>query len=81
LQHPLYPILRKVTRVPEHLEHPTGATRPAAPAPLLLGRHLLNLGVPPGPQMGVILKAVYERQLDGDVRTLEDAIAMARRMI
>ena len=27
LQHPLYPILRKVTRVPEHLEHPIGATR------------------------------------------------------
>ena len=53
----------------------------AAPAPLLLGRHLLDLGVPPGPQMGVILKAVYERQLDGDVRTLEDGIAMARRMI
>ena len=53
----------------------------AAPAPLLLGRHLLDLGVPPGPQMGVILRAVYERQLDGDVRTLEDGIAMARRMI
>jgi len=26
LQHPLYPILRKVTRIPEGLEHPSGAT-------------------------------------------------------
>jgi len=26
LQHPLYPILRKVTRIPEGLEHPTQAT-------------------------------------------------------
>ncbi len=37
----------------------------APPAPLLLGRHLLPLGVAPGPRMGEILRAVYERQLDG----------------
>ncbi|MEO8483507.1 MAG: HD domain-containing protein [Acidobacteriota bacterium] len=53
----------------------------AAPAPLLLGRHLLELGVHPGPRMGVILKAVYERQLDGDVKTTEDGIAIARGIL
>jgi tRNA nucleotidyltransferase (CCA-adding enzyme) len=53
----------------------------AAPAPILLGRHLLDLGVPPGPRMGVILKAVYERQLDGAVRTLEDGIAVAQEIL
>jgi tRNA nucleotidyltransferase (CCA-adding enzyme) len=53
----------------------------APPVPLLLGRHLIELGVAPGPQMGLILKAVYERQLDGDVKTLEDGIATAREII
>lgn len=43
------------------------------PAPILMGRHLLEMGVPPGPRMGRILRAVYERQLDGAVTTLEDA--------
>ena len=36
-----------------------------APKPILLGRHLLDLGVAPGPRMGLILKEIYERQLDG----------------
>jgi tRNA nucleotidyltransferase (CCA-adding enzyme) len=49
------------------------------PPPLLLGRHVLALGVTPGPGVGVVLAAVYERQLDGDVRTLDEAIAEARR--
>jgi tRNA nucleotidyltransferase (CCA-adding enzyme) len=51
------------------------------PAPLLLGRHLLAMGVTPGPRMGEILKAVYEQQLDGAVTTLEDAEAAARALI
>ena len=53
----------------------------AAPKPLLLGRHLLDLDVKPGPAMGTILKAVYEQQLDGSVRTLEEAVAAARALI
>jgi tRNA nucleotidyltransferase (CCA-adding enzyme) len=48
-----------------------------APAPLLLGRHLLDLGLKPGPQMGEILRRVYELQLDGKVTTLEEAITAA----
>ena len=48
------------------------------PAPMLLGRHLLELGVPPGPRVGEILKAVYEQQLDGAVQDLDVAIAAAR---
>ncbi|HUU36539.1 MAG TPA: HD domain-containing protein, partial [Vicinamibacterales bacterium] len=50
----------------------------APPAPILLGRHLLELGVSPGPRMGEILRAVYERQLDGAVTTLTGAVAAAR---
>jgi len=48
------------------------------PAPILLGRHLLELGVKPGPRMGDILKVVYEQQLDGTVTSLDEAVAAAR---
>lgn len=51
------------------------------PPRLLLGRHLLALGVLPGPRMGTILKDVYERQLDGEITTLDEAIAFARTKI
>ena len=50
------------------------------PVPVLLGRHLIDLGVKPGPRMGEILKAVYEQQLDGKVRTIEEAVAAARTL-
>ncbi len=52
-----------------------------APEPLLLGRHLLDLGIAPGPEIGRITRAVYERQLDGEIRDLDDAISAAREMI
>jgi len=51
------------------------------PDPLLLGRHLLELGVEAGPRMGEITRAVYEMQLDGRVRTLDEAISEARKLI
>jgi tRNA nucleotidyltransferase (CCA-adding enzyme) len=50
------------------------------PAPILLGRHLLVLGLEPGPRLGEILKAVYELQLDGTVTNLDQAIAAAKRV-
>ncbi len=51
------------------------------PARLVLGRHLMPLGVAPGPAMGQLLQALYERQLDGEVTTIEEGIALARRML
>lgn len=51
------------------------------PAPLLKGRHLLALGVEPGPRMGEILDRIYEMQLDGAVRSLEEALEAARRLL
>ena len=50
----------------------------APPAPLVLGRHLLALGMKPGPRIGELLRAIYERQLDGTVTTTEQGIAFAR---
>ena len=51
------------------------------PDPLLLGRHLLDLGVEPGPRMGEITRAVYEMQLDGRVRSLDDALEEAKKLV
>ena len=52
-----------------------------APKPLLLGRHLLALGLTPGPQIGAILKQVYERQLDGEINSVEEALALAKSIL
>lgn len=50
----------------------------APPEPLVKGRHLLTLGVQPGPRLGEVLRDVYERQLDGTVQDFESAFALAR---
>ena len=52
-----------------------------APEPLLLGRHLLALGLEPGPRIGEITSAVYEMQLDGRVRTVDEAIEEAKKIV
>ena len=53
----------------------------APPAPLVKGRHLLALGLQPGPRVGEILKQVYERQLDGSIATLDEGVALARELL
>ncbi|HET9369701.1 MAG TPA: hypothetical protein VFO19_05615 [Vicinamibacterales bacterium] len=52
-----------------------------APAPLVLGRHLIALGVPPGPRLGEILRQIYERQLDGEITTTDEGVALAKTLI
>jgi tRNA nucleotidyltransferase (CCA-adding enzyme) len=52
----------------------------APPEPLVKGRHLLALGVKPGPAVGEVLKQVYERQLDGSAADFDTAMALARRI-
>ena len=51
------------------------------PAPFLMGRHLLELGLSPGPEIGDLLHRVYERQLDGDVGSVEEAISVAKEFL
>jgi tRNA nucleotidyltransferase (CCA-adding enzyme) len=53
----------------------------AAPEPIVKGRHLIDLGVQPGPRMGDLLRQIYERQLDGGFRTLDDGLIVAKEMI
>jgi tRNA nucleotidyltransferase (CCA-adding enzyme) len=52
--------------------------RNVPPAPLLLGRHLIEAGIEPGPEIGKLLHYVYEMQLDGKITTTEEALAAAR---
>ena len=49
-----------------------------APDPLLMGRHLIEMGLEPSPRFKAILDAVYELQLDGKVTDLNMALAAAR---
>ncbi len=51
------------------------------PRPILMGRHLLEMGLKPGPIIGRVTKAVYEKQLDGQVKDLEEATREARRLL
>ena len=57
------------------------AVESTAPAPLLLGRHLLEMGLQPGPRIGEITRAIYEMQLDGRVQSLEEAKAAAKELL
>ncbi|MBP6002714.1 MAG: HD domain-containing protein [Pyrinomonadaceae bacterium] len=52
-----------------------------APEPLLMGRHLIELGLSPSPRFRQILDAVYELQLDSKIATLDDALLEAKKMI
>jgi tRNA nucleotidyltransferase (CCA-adding enzyme) len=52
----------------------------APPEPLVKGRHLVELGVMPGPALGDVLREVYERQLDGTVADFDAAFALAREL-
>ncbi|CAN5743656.1 hypothetical protein BH20ACI4_BH20ACI4_29970 [soil metagenome] len=52
-----------------------------APKPILMGRHLIELGLKPSPEFGGILDAVFEKQLDGKITNLDEAIVEARGII
>jgi len=52
-----------------------------APPPLLTGDDLHAMNVPLGPGFGRILKAVHRAQLNEQIRTRDDATALARKML
>ena len=51
------------------------------PAPILLGRHLLEMGLQAGPRIGEITRKVYELQLDGSVCSLDDAKTLVKQIL
>lgn len=49
--------------------------------PLLTGKHLSEMGVSQGPRVGALIKQVLELQLDGHVRTVDEAKEAARQAL
>ncbi len=52
-----------------------------APKQILMGRHLIELGLKPSPKFKEIIDAVYEMQLDGKITNLEEAIGGAKEIL
>jgi tRNA nucleotidyltransferase (CCA-adding enzyme) len=50
-----------------------------APEPILMGRHLLERGMAPGPAIGKWVRRAFERQLDGEIRSLDEALIWLAR--
>jgi poly(A) polymerase len=55
------------------------ANEPIIPPPLVRGDDLIALGLKPGPRFGEILEAVETRQLEGTLRTREEALEWIKR--
>ena len=51
------------------------------PRPLLMGRHLIELGLEPGPDFGRVLEECFKRQIEGEFDTLEAGLECARTVI
>jgi poly(A) polymerase len=70
----------------EHVEYCEKLLREWTPAdldppPLITGNELKQLGAIPGPMYKKILDAVREAQLDGTVRSTNEALGLARQML
>ena len=52
-----------------------------APQAFLMGRHLINLGMTPGREMGELIRASYEAQLDGDITDTTSALTWAKERL
>lgn len=51
------------------------------PKPLVSGEDLLALGLRPGPLVGELLRQIEEAQLDGKVKSKEEAMAFVRELL
>lgn len=52
----------------------------AKPQPIIMGRHLIDLGMEPGPEFGRLTKAAFEAQLDGVFHDLESGLEFVRSL-
>jgi histone H3/H4 len=49
--------------------------------PFLMGRDILKLGLKPSPTIGKILKKILEKQIQGSIKTREQALEYAKKMV
>lgn len=52
-----------------------------APDPFLDGNDLLQAGISPGPAFGRLLEEVYDAQLEGAIRTKDEALTLTDRLL
>jgi tRNA nucleotidyltransferase (CCA-adding enzyme) len=53
----------------------------AAPKPIIMGRHLVDLGLTPGPHFRSILEGCYAAQIDGEFATLKEGLEYVKAQI
>jgi len=53
----------------------------AAATPLVQGRDVLALGVPPGPEVGRLVRAVEEARDSGEIKERDEALALLHRLL
>ena len=53
----------------------------SAPQPIIMGRHLIEMGLTPGPHFKSLLEACYEAQLDGVIETTEQGMAFLKKLL
>ena len=51
------------------------------PAPIITGRHLIDLGLKPGPKFKEILRTLMDMQLEGEIQSVEDGLHIVKSMI
>jgi hypothetical protein len=51
------------------------------PVRLLTGRDLISEGFSPGPAFGKVMEEIETAQLEGNIKTKEQALALARHML
>lgn len=56
------------------------ASEPLKPPPLISGNDLISMGVPPGRDMGKLLHQIEDEQLEGKLKTHEEAMERARAL-
>jgi len=53
----------------------------APPLPLVQGRDVLALGVPPGPRVGTLIREIEDARDRGEIRSRDEALEMLRRLL
>lgn len=51
------------------------------PEPLITGRDLIAIGLKPGPQFAVILRQLFDAQMEGTIKTREEGLAKAMELV
>jgi tRNA nucleotidyltransferase (CCA-adding enzyme) len=52
----------------------------SVPKPIILGRHLIQQGMNPGPDFGQILKKCFDAQLDGTFKDVESGLDFLKKL-